>query len=71
MFHNIKPLKCSKCGSTNAVKPINDWDVAVCCGDCGHTKKTREAEQRELERKYPEYKNQSWQAVDTDKENVF
>lgn len=41
-----RPLSCSKCGSHNAVKPINERDVAVRCGDCGHTKLTDEAERR-------------------------
>lgn len=39
-------LTCSQCGSTNAIKPINERDVAVRCGDCGHTKLTPEAEAR-------------------------
>lgn len=45
-----KKVKCSKCGSTNAVHPINQPDIAVRCGDCGHTKLTREAEARNRER---------------------
>lgn len=42
-----KPLRCSKCGSTNAIKPINERSVVVRCGDCGHTKLTPEAEARQ------------------------
>lgn len=41
-----RPIKCSKCGSTNAVKPVNNRDIAIQCGDCGHTKLTHEAEMR-------------------------
>jgi DNA-directed RNA polymerase subunit RPC12/RpoP len=41
-----RPLTCSQCGSTNAVRPLNQRGVAVRCGDCGHTKLTPEAERR-------------------------
>lgn len=49
-----KPLTCSKCGSTNAVKPVNDRDVAVRCEDCGHFALTREARQQKTEREMRE-----------------
>jgi predicted RNA-binding Zn-ribbon protein involved in translation (DUF1610 family) len=49
---NGRPIKCSKCGSTNAIKPVNERDVEIRCADCGHTKLTREAEQRQHEREY-------------------
>lgn len=42
-----KPIRCSKCGSTNAIKPVNNRDIVLRCADCGHTKLTREAEERE------------------------
>jgi predicted RNA-binding Zn-ribbon protein involved in translation (DUF1610 family) len=45
-----KMVTCSKCGSTNAVHPVNQPGVAVRCGDCGHTKLTREAEAKARER---------------------
>lgn len=32
------PIRCSKCGSTNAVNPVNEPDVDIRCGDCGHAK---------------------------------
>lgn len=54
-----RPLTCSKCGSTDAVKPLNSRDVEVRCNKCGHTKMSREAEQRELESKRPEF-NRGW-----------
>lgn len=57
-----RPLKCSKCGSTNAIKPINDPDVAVRCGACGHTKLTPEAEAR----KRGDKEFASWSYKDTD-----
>lgn len=31
-----KPIRCSKCGSTRAVRPVNDRDVEIRCEDCGH-----------------------------------
>jgi len=31
-----RPLTCSKCGSTNAVNPVNDRHVQIRCVDCGH-----------------------------------
>lgn len=64
-----RPLRCSKCGSPNAVKPINSRDVAVRCGDCGHTKLTPEAEQRQLERENPD-RFKAWKH-DPDKEPRF
>lgn len=42
-----RPIRCSKCGSTNAVKPVNSRDIAIKCGECGHTKLTEEAERRQ------------------------
>jgi len=42
-----KPIRCSKCGSRNAVHPANERDVAIRCGDCGHTKLTPEGEARQ------------------------
>lgn len=54
-------ITCSKCGSTNAIKPVNRRDVEIQCGDCGHTKLTREAESRQ----WPDsYKAQAWIAKD-------
>lgn len=32
------PLRCSQCGSTNAVKPINRPSIIAQCLDCGHVK---------------------------------
>ena len=65
-----RPIKCSKCGSTNAVKPVNERDVEIRCVDCGHTKITREAEQREYERKYGSMQH-IWQAGPEEKEPTF
>jgi len=42
-----RPIRCSKCGSTNAVNPVNQRDIAIKCGDCGHFKLTDEAERRQ------------------------
>lgn len=50
------PIRCSKCGSTNALRPVNDRDVAIRCGDCGHQKLTQEGERRKFELEHPEYK---------------
>ena len=68
-----KPLTCSQCGSTNAVKPLNSRSVAVRCLDCGHTKLTREAEQREQEERMRELGvdfNKMW-SDSRDRENLF
>ena len=46
---NGRPIKCSKCGSTNAVKPVNIRDIEIQCSDCGHTKLTQEAQRRDAE----------------------
>ncbi len=32
----LGPVFCSKCNSTNAVKPVNESDVLIRCLDCGH-----------------------------------
>ena len=42
-----RPLTCSNCGSTNALKPLNSRAIEVQCGQCGHIKLTREAEDRD------------------------
>ena len=47
-----RPICCSKCGSTNAVRPINNRTIEIQCLDCGHSKLTREAEQRQHDLKY-------------------
>jgi peptide subunit release factor 1 (eRF1) len=39
-----KILKCSKCGSTNIVRPLNEPGVICRCADCGH-------EEREIKQK--------------------
>ena len=35
---SLKPIACSKCGSLNAVKPLNEQGVDIRCLDCGHQK---------------------------------
>ena len=35
-----QPIKCSKCGSLKAVKPLNELGVEIRCLDCGHEMKT-------------------------------
>lgn len=64
-----RPIKCSKCGSTNAVKPVNQHDIAIKCGDCGHTKLTAEAERRQHEREFGKL-DHAWQHVE-DKDPTF
>jgi len=32
----FKPIQCSKCGSQNIVKPMNERYVLLRCLDCGH-----------------------------------
>ena len=34
-----QPIKCSKCGSLKAVRPLNELAVEIRCLDCGHEKK--------------------------------
>ena len=48
-LHNWRPIKCSKCGSTDAVKPVNDRDIAIRCNSCGHFALTPEAQRRQNE----------------------
>lgn len=55
-----RPIRCSKCGSTNAVKPVNSRDVALRCGDCGHEKLTADGERRRFEIEHPELVQKSW-----------
>jgi len=47
MYQTIKPIQCSKCGSRNIVKPLNQFNnlysetkgvVELRCSDCGHEK---------------------------------
>ena len=54
-FINTGPVRCSKCGSTRASRPVNSSDIEIECLDCGHFKKTREAERRESEARRREW----------------
>jgi len=54
-FIDTKPIKCSKCGSTNAVRPVNDFTVEIKCGDCGHYKLMPEAQHQKNVREHPEW----------------
>jgi Zn ribbon nucleic-acid-binding protein len=41
------PITCSKCGSLKAVNPVNEPDVSIRCLDCGHERRSREADERD------------------------
>lgn len=36
MYHELPPIKCSKCGSTNVWKPVNGGKIRLKCGNCNH-----------------------------------
>ncbi len=38
-FMNETTIKCSKCGSTNIIHPINEPDVIYRCSHCGHERR--------------------------------
>lgn len=63
-----RPLRCSKCGSANALRPMNSRTIEVQCGDCGHTKLTPDAQQREWEREHPDLAK-SWTSYKNDKDD--
>ena len=64
MFHyHSRSLLCSKCGSRNAVKPLNERTVAARCMDCGHERLTEEAERRRVDEFTKAWHDQVQQSV--------
>lgn len=67
-----KPIRCSKCGSTNAAHPANNRLVAIRCLDCNHQKLTEEGERLKFEEDHPDLArqmrnhSQSWMYKDVD-----
>ncbi len=59
-----KPLTCSKCGSTDVVKPLNQRGVIARCQKCGHMKLAPEATRGDYQASI------GWQH-DKDRDNTF
>lgn len=72
MYARLPPIRCSKCGSTNASRPANSRRIEIECNDCGHFKLTREAQQRARDAEARRFKEATkWEAREGDKGPTF